>query len=160
MTYQEFNRERQNNLNRLPIRWAFGEEQLDKVLEDWGITRNEMIDKCRPLAGGIYLKSEQPLVDEILSKDEEYRDKLHRLMEEDEDFAVDAFYYEMCNHEYFLDYYEGDYNVCECFGNCEYGDFKDYRDYLSECEYSEKVAQSFRKAMKKHLKEAEENGWY
>ena len=50
------------------------------------------------------------------------------------DFAVSAFLYEMQNHEYAINLYQRDFDVCNCFCEIEpeFGDNKDYKDYLRE----------------------------
>jgi hypothetical protein len=41
-----------------------------------------------------------------------------------------AFLYEMNNHEYAINW-QADWDVCSCFGECEYGINKNYRDNVS-----------------------------
>ena len=72
------------------------------------------------------------------------------------DFAVSAFYYEMANHEYHINPYQGDYDVCSCFCQCCWeGEQKTFEEYLTEGGYSEETVKAFRVARKKFLANAE-----
>ena len=78
---------------------------------------------------------------------------------QDDEFAESTSYYEMSNHEYHIDWH-GDWDVCSCFGNCEYGEDKDYSDYLREMGYSDKVIQAFKRAKSRFWKYCEENDMF
>ena len=60
----------------------------------------------------------------------------------DAEFAIGAFVYEMQNHEYAINRYQGDYDVLSCFcdNELEFGDRKDYKDYLTEDGHEEWIA--------------------
>jgi len=61
------------------------------------------------------------------------------------DYWVNAFKYEMYNHEYAINY-QGDWDVCSCFCRCEYGDYKTGADYLSESGFSDDVISAYSEA--------------
>lgn len=155
MTYSEWLKERQDEVNKLPIFYAFSDEQFEREMSKRGLTVDDT-DKLYRLgnSGGFYLKTDAPIINAFLEKE----DELPKLMENLE-FAEQAFYYEMGNHEYHINW-QADWDVCSCFGACEYGEDKGYVDYLKEMGYSDEVIQTYRKARKKFLKEAEEKGWY
>ena len=69
-------------------------------------------------------------------------------MENEDGFAYEAFEYEMYNHEYPINW-QGDWDVCSCFGHCEYAEDKDGTDYLTDIGYSQKVINEYRRAAKK-----------
>ena len=65
---------------------------------------------------------------------------------QDHDFAVDAYYYEACNHEYGLNW-EADWDTLSCFG---YGKRSEL-DATQRAYYDE--------AIRKYWRDAEEGGW-
>jgi len=112
MTYTEYKKARQDEFNALPIFWAFSNAQFDKALEERGVTDLKQV--VRISTGGFCLKKDLPEVKAFIEKP----DPLKELMK-DPAFAEEAIYYEMMNHEYGINW-EGDYDVCSCFGHIEY----------------------------------------
>lgn len=154
MTYKEYRKQRQDEVNALPIFWAFSEEQFKEAMEKRGLTVDDT-DKIYGVGGGgMCLLKDKPIIDEFLSKP----DPLRELMN-DPAFAEDAFYYELGNHEYHINW-DGDVDVCGCFCSCKYREDKTYREYLREGGYSQGVIDAFTKARKRFLKDADEKGWY
>ena len=155
MTYQEYKENKQNELNNLPIFYAFSNEQLEKALNERGLTLDD-IDKIYKLGdtGGFYLKKDSETIKAYFSR----KAPLKELMETDYEFALSAFNYELDNHEYAINYYQGDWDVCSCFCNCEWSESKDYKDYLTEGGYSQKVIDAYSQASKEHYKRAE--NWF
>lgn len=147
MNYQEWKEARQAEFNKLPIFYAFGEAQFKEQLEKRGIKRDEAADKVYGMgAGGFFLKTDKAIIEAYFAKDTDK--ELRGMMEADADFARDAIEYEMRNHEYPINW-EGDYDVCSCFGNVEYGDDKYATDYLSELGFSNKIINIYQNAAKK-----------
>lgn len=53
--YAELKKKHQKELNKLPMKAAFGKEQFKKMMEEWGLTTNaEDISKIDMLVGGCY----------------------------------------------------------------------------------------------------------
>ena len=149
MTYKEWKNRRQSEFNALPIFYAFGQKQFREQMEKRGLTENDT-DKIYAIGcGGYYLKSDADVVRAYFEKP----DTLPGLMG-DSGFAKSAFYYEMCNHEYGINW-QGDWDVCQCFGDCEYGESKSGPDYLKEMGYGDVTSQAYRDARKKYYKAAE-----
>ena len=75
----------------------------------------------------------------------------------DHDFAVSAFRYEMDNHEYAINYYQGDWEVVGCFTSkdLEYGEDKNYKDYLYEAGMEDLIPW-YQEARASHMKAAED----
>ena len=156
MTYQQYRKKSQAEFDALPIFFCFNNEQFKEEMEKRGLTENDT-DKIYRLgnnSGGFYLKSDAQIIRDFMEKE----DELPKLMQDDE-FAQSAFYYEMGNHEYHINW-EGDYDVCSCFGRAKYSDEKTYREYLLEMGYDEHMVNNFKIAQKKFYKDADENGWY
>lgn len=156
MTYTEWKQQEQEKFNALPIFWAFGREQFRKAMEKRGLTEKDT-DKLYSLGGGgFYLKSDAEVVRAYFNR----RDELPELLQ-DKEFAVSAFYYEMANHEYHINW-QADWDVCSCFcrEELEYGDDKTFVDYLKEAGYNSTVIRYYFEARCQFLHDADEKGWY
>ena len=157
MTYQEYLKEEQRAVNELPLFFAFSNEQFKKAMEERGLTIDDT-DKIYRFGdtGGFYLRSDSDKIKAYVNRE----DKLSELMK-DHKFAVSAFRYEMDNHEYCINDYQGDWEVVGCFcrHRLEYGDDKGYCDYLKEAGMEELIP-AYQEARSSHYKAAEENGWY
>lgn len=155
MTYKEYKKARQDEFNNLPIFFAFGNEQFKKAMEERGLTEND-VDKVYRFGdtGGFYLKKDADIIRNFMNKP----DKLNEYMKNPE-FAESAFYYEMGNHEYHINW-QGDWDVCSCFGDCEYSDGKTYVDYLKEIGYTQETINAFKLAKKRFHSDCIKNDWY
>lgn len=154
MTYKEYKDIQQKTVNELPIFWAFGKRQFREAMEERGLTENDT-DKIYSLGGGgYYLRSDAEKIRMFFNR----KSALPELMR-DPLFAEDGFYYEMCNHEFGINY-QGDWDVCSCFGSCEYKSWKEGPDYLKEMGYGDSVIRAYESAKKKYFKAANENEWY
>lgn len=156
MNYQEYMQMKQDGFNALPIFWAFDKKQFKEGMERFGLTEKDT-DKIYALgSGGYYRKSDADIVRAWFKQE----DELPELMK-DHDFAVDAFIYELGNHEYHINHYQGDWEVLGCFYNVEWlGDGASTADYLNSLDIPECVKAYYVEAVSKFLKMAEENGWY
>lgn len=155
MTYQEYRKKEADEIQALPIFYAFSNEQLEKALNERGLTMDDT-DKLYRLGdtGGFYLKKDADIIRAHFTK----KDELHDLMENDYDFALSAFNYELDNHEYAINTYQGDWDVCSCFCKCEWQEGKGYVEYLTEGGYSRKVIEAYAQARQEHFKRAED--WF
>lgn len=82
-------------------------------------------------------------------------DKLNKARvecEQSDEYMRKAFEYEMDNHEYAINW-QGDWDVCSVFGECKYGEDKDYTDYLKEMG-KENLIPIYAEARKSHMKRA------
>ena len=82
--------------------------------------------------------------------------------ENDYDYWFGAFYYELGNHEYHINNYQGDWDTLSSFGNIEWaGQGPEARQkYFKELGFNETQIKAFNDARKKFLRDAEENDWY
>lgn len=162
ITYEEYRLNRQAEFNALPIFFAFSKEQFKEAMEERGLTENDT-DKIYGLgsgvSGGFYLRSDADKIRAFMDKP----DELPELMK-DYDFAKSAFYYEMRNHEYAINW-QADWDVCRCFcyeeelpyHGDESGELTKYFDFLG---WDEQTRQAYRDARKQYYKAAEENDWF
>ena len=154
MTYEEYKKKQQSEFNALPIFFAFSMEQFAREMEKRGLTVNDTDKIYRFGNGGFYLKSDAPIIREFMNKPDPIRELMN-----DSEFAESAFYYEMCNHEYGINM-QGAWDVCSCFGDCEYDDEKGYSDYLKEMGYSKETINAYRAARKRYYADAEKFEWF
>lgn len=157
MTYKEYRDAQQAEIDALPIFWAFGRQQFKQAMEERGLKETDT-DKIYSFGGGgFYLRSDAQIIRDYFSKP----DPLRELMK-DKEFAVSAFYYEMANHEYHINNWQGDWDVCSCFTEkeLEYEDGKNFIDCLHEAGYDDKVVGYFMDAQRQFLHDADEKGWY
>lgn len=154
MTYKEYKDARQGEFNALPIFWAFSNKQFEEAMQERGLTMQDT-DKVFSLGhGGFALKRDKEAIRAFLNKE----DPLPNLMA-DPAFAEDAFYYEMCNHEFGINW-QGAWDVCSCFGNCEYVDGKSGVAYLDDMGYGREVLAAYNRAASRYWKDAEANEWF
>lgn len=156
MTYQEYRQSEEKAANELPLFFAFGMEQFLEALKKRGYNSLEEAKGhvVRVGSTGAYcLDKDVDTVKTYYARP----NQLPELMKE-EAFAVEAFEYEMENHEYAINYYQGDWDVCSCFCNCEYEEDKDWQDYLREGGYDDNVLGYFKKALSIYHKKSAE--WY
>lgn len=134
MTYEDWKDIKQKEFDALPIFFAFNYEQFKDAMEERGLKVNDT-DKIYKLGmGGYYLRTDAQKIRDFILKPNE----LPELMK-DHNFAVSAFLYEMQNHEYAINRYQRDFDVCSCFTEHEpdFQDNKDYKDYLRESGHEE-----------------------
>ena len=154
MNYKEWKDSKQGEFNKLPIFFAFGDRQFKDQMEKRGLTENDTDQVYALGAGGYYLRKDADVVRDWFNKP----DELPELMK-NHDFAVGAFRYEMGNHEYHING-QGDWDVCSCFGDCEYDDSKGGDEYLRDMGYGESTVNAYHGAKARYYKAALENDWF
>lgn len=161
MKYSEFKDMLQKKADDLPIIFAFSNEQLDKALDDMGLSLQDMNgDKLIRMGMGAFcLKSELEHIHGELDKIDEMK---HDFIKDYEQ-AYDAFFYEMGNHEYHINW-QGDWDVLSCFGLdddvCEYEDGKDVDEYMDAMGLSPVTKAAYHDARGDFLRMCDENDWY
>lgn len=158
MTYHEYTEKKQKEFNDLPLFFAFSDKQLKEAMESRGLTENDT-DKIYRFGncGAFYLKADSPIIRAYVNRDD--KGELEALMA-DEEFRVSAFRYEMDNHEYAINYYQGDWDVLNCFAHAiighslEFSDNKNYIDYLNDLNHVDWIP-AYKQARAAHMKAAE-----
>lgn len=143
LSYKNYLKKKSAEFNELPIKFAYNEDQFKNMLAEWGMSRDDKNKIIRLGTGVFCLKDDYS---NIINWEKEERLELESLME-DRNFAVDAYFYEMCNHEYSINW-DGDWDVLQYFGKEDISDLNE----IQQSYYSEAKA--------KYLKKAEECGWY
>lgn len=136
MMYKEWKDKRQAEFNSLPIFFAFNSEQFSREMEKRGLT-SEDTDKLYKFSDNCFYLREDAEKIKCFILDGSPNEELEELMK-DEEFAVDAFLYEMKEHEYSINW-QADYDVCNyfCSKEPEYSDSKTYKEYLKEDNHEE-----------------------
>lgn len=162
MKYEDFSDMIQKRVNDLAMIFAFSSEQLGNALDDMGLSLKDMNgDKLIKMRFGAFcLKSD---LDHILSELGKV-DEMKRDFIKDYEQAHDAFFYEMGNHEYHINCYQGDWDVLSCFGLdddvCEFDDDKDADDYMDAMGLSPVTKAAYHDARVDFLRMAAEKGRY
>ena len=91
----------QKEVNALPIRFAFNQEQFREIMKEWGLRPKMDLDKIARIPwGGFIQKKDAPLMHETFAR---HRRELQAAIDADptgEGFIKDMFLYELENHEY------------------------------------------------------------
>ena len=162
MTYQQYKQERQEEFDALPIFFAFGQQQFREQMEKRGLTEEDT-DKIYRFGdtGGFYLKSDAGVIKEFFERP----DKLPKLMK-NYNFAKGAIYYEMCNHEYGINW-QRNWDVLNCFSSTELEYLEDDLDeseavegYFKQLGWDDKQQQAFWSARSKYFRNAERHNWF
>lgn len=98
--YAEMKKRHQEEVNALPIYWAFTEERFDEVLKELGLTKNDTDKLCRAPGGGFCLASDAQMIVSTLIR---HSKELKAAVEADktgDGFIKDMFLSELRNHEY------------------------------------------------------------
>lgn len=152
-TYEQMRDSFQCEFNAFPFLFAFSNEQFDEALAEKGWSEDELV---RVMPGGFVRKQD---VGRLRQMAHDHERDLRESMA-DYDFAVDAFVYEMGNHEYHLDHWQADWDVCSCFGDAPYVVDKDGPTYLQEMGYGETTIQAYRDARGRFYQLCDENDWW
>ena len=100
--YRELLQKHQQEVNVLPIRYAFGEQQFREMMNAWGLDPEKDLDKIYRLGrtGGYYKKTDAQLIHDTFSRHDA---ELQAAIAEDktgEGFIYEMFLCELDNHEY------------------------------------------------------------
>lgn len=161
MKYTEFKDMLQKKVDDLPIIFAFSNEQLDKALDDMGLSLQDMKgDKLIMTGSGAFcLKSDLDYVhSELNAVGDMKRDFI-----KDYEQAYDAFMHEMGNHEHHINW-QADWDVLSCFGLdddvCEHEDGKDVDEHMDAMGLSPATKAAYHDARGDFLRIADEKGRY
>lgn len=132
--------------------YAFSNEQFGEGIERLKLAEGEKV--VRTGTGMFCRKGAVPELTDMLKRHAcEVADAMR-----DPAFARGAFLYEMGDHEYCINW-QGDWDVCGCFGECEYEEDKTGPDYLLEMGYPPETVGAYLDARREHVRTAEGNGW-
>lgn len=97
MKYYELKDKQQKEINELPIKFAFSDEQFKEVINYFNVKEEEIKEKLVSVpGGGFMLKTDLPKLKETFIN---HAKEINQAMTEDS-FLIDAINYELANHEY------------------------------------------------------------
>ena len=64
--YAEMKKRHQEEVNALPMYWAFSDEQFNQQLKELGLTRNDTGKLCKTFGGGFCLASDAQMIADTL----------------------------------------------------------------------------------------------
>lgn len=152
-TYEQMRKRHQEEFNEFPLGAAFSNEQFDKMMYKFGLTPEDT-DKILSIGNGCFIrKSDKESFHEIMKR---HSDEMEAAMK-DIEFFKSAVLYEMCNHEYGINW-QGDYDVINALGfDVEYSDGSEL-EKCTEMTYEQKAA--YLEAKKEYHKLAIEKEWF
>lgn len=100
--YSELRQRQQEEVNALPIGFAFGDKQFREMMEGWGLDPEKDLDKIYKLGGtgGFYKRTDAQLIRDTFSRHEEERRAAIAEDKTGEGFIYQMFLAELADHEY------------------------------------------------------------
>lgn len=142
MTYSELKNRQQEEVNKLPLYFAFGEDQWKRLLNELGLTEENCREHLVNYHMAIVRKVDIPKIDEVFNR---HTQELEQAMQ-DIEFFKSAVLYEMRNHEYGINW-QGDYDVINALGfPVRYSDGNE----LIECTMSDEQKRAYREVRQKY----------
>lgn len=99
--YAELRQRQQEELNALPLGFAFSRKQFDEMMQEWGLDPEKDLDKLLRIPGGGYVQKKD--ADLLHQTTERHSAEMAAAIAEDETgegFIYEMFLYELDNHEY------------------------------------------------------------
>lgn len=96
--YTELQERQQQEINALPLGFAFGKEQFAEMMEQWGLDPEKDIDQiCSIGAGGYIQKKDVEAVRQTFAR---HREERAAVLKADTEYIYQMFLCELDNHEY------------------------------------------------------------
>lgn len=137
--YVEMKERHQKMVDSLPLKFAFSDEQFKKAMKELGLTENDT-DKIIGIGGGGFCLKET--ADKLVELYKQFNEEEAKAFEND-DFLIDAFEYELGNHEYIITYDIYDTLRALNITIQEYQDNTRYQDLM------QKAIKNYKKAMER-----------
>lgn len=114
MKYLEVKERIQKKINDFPLGFAFSDEQFDDMMKKWGLDPEKDIKKISRLgiSGGFIQKKDIEAYKKLL---DETNAELENAMKDDDVF-IEACEYELANHEFAINYYQGHWDTLTSLG--------------------------------------------
>lgn len=100
MKYIRLVNEHQQELNDFPIMWAFNDEQFAEGMQKLGLKETDVDKICFVGNGGFMRKKSRRAFEMMMDRHAREREEAFK----DDQFAYDAFLYELGNHEFCITY--------------------------------------------------------
>lgn len=154
-TYEQMKARHQEDVNALPLIFAFGDRQFKEAMEQRGLTVEDTDKVYRFDTGVFYLKTDAPIIRETFERIGREQDEALKAY----DFCKQAFLYQMWNHEYAINNYQGNWDVFRDLFGCDYqSNDWDETLYFEEAQLTEDQQRAFYDAKHECYRECEERG--
>lgn len=157
-TYQEMQKRHQEEMSALPIRYAFSDKQFKEICTEFNITPETAAEHLYKFpGGGFYLKTDAEHILDTLSRITNERDTAMQ----DPEFAFGAFLFELGNHEYHINTYQGDFDTLSAFGDLKWGgESAGPEFYMNQLGFAPAIKTQFYNARREFYRQLEEAGEY
>ena len=98
--YEEMKKRHQEEVNALPMYWAFTEERFEEVLKELGLTKNDTDKLCNTFGGGFCLAKDAKMIADTLVRHSKEKRSAIEADKTGDGFIKDMFLSELRNHEY------------------------------------------------------------
>lgn len=99
--YTDMINRQQGEVNTLPIRFAFGNQQFEQMMKNWRLDPERDMDKIYCLQGGGFIqKKDYPLLHEMMARHNQERREAIAADKTGNGFIYQMFLTELTNHEY------------------------------------------------------------
>lgn len=146
-TYNELRERQQKEVDALPLGFAFSDKQFEEMKERLGVKDNSELYSMG-VGGGFYRKVDSELIFGTFARHtQERKDRIFTPDGIDQEYLESMFYYEMCNHEFAINW-DGEEEV------------------LDVCNISKKelkipeVLRAWNAAKSRYYHDAEKNEWF
>ena len=100
-SYREMRERQQKEFDKLPLGFAFSDEQFNEMMEKWGLDPEKDLDKiCRIGGGGFIQKKDRAHFHEVLKRQDAEMEAAKAADKDGTGFLYQMFLYELDNHEY------------------------------------------------------------
>lgn len=100
-SYREMRERQQREFNKLPLGFAFSDEQFNEMMRKWGLDPEKDLDKIyRIPAGGFIQKKDSAHFHEVLDRQEAEMEAAKEADKDGTGFLYQMFLFELDNHEY------------------------------------------------------------
>ena len=147
-TYKELKERQQQEVNALPLGFAFSDAQFEQMKAKLGVKDNSELYALNSSAGGFFRKVDAELIHGTFARHRQERKAAIFTPDGiNTEYLEAAFYYEMCNFEFAINP-EGKENVL--------AEIEITPDQMRE--YPE-ILDAWNKAKRRYYSDAEKNGW-
>lgn len=98
--WKELRKRQKAEVSKLPIYWAFTDESFDKLLTKLGLTRENYEDHLCSAFGGVILKKDLPVMEEMFQRHDRERKEAIAADLFGDGIIFDMFYTELIANEY------------------------------------------------------------
>lgn len=143
----------QKIVDALPLKFAFG-DQIVELLKEAKSRGTKLVSLG---AGAFCFKEDEEHI--VATLKAMNRSTAKRM--ESYDFAYEAFYYELGNHEYHINTYQGDWDTVSAFYDVEWKEDRTGEEYLELAGAKPDTVRAYTDARKAYMKEAmEHDDWW